>query len=198
MGNNGINWFKYSSPQTFFPLAGKLAPWFGEHLTPDWVETVKSMTSLLKEGDAVYQMMQVTGEEGVTMEDFVKWQKATLVDMVYLQQDAFDEVDASMPRERQLESFQLIKDLVSKDYHFESTEEVRDFFTRLTGLYKNLNYSTMGSPEYKRHREEIEELARSKSQFRADATATEASTKPDAATKPTAKPDSESMKGDER
>jgi len=24
-----INWFKYSSPQTFFPLTEKLAPWFG-------------------------------------------------------------------------------------------------------------------------------------------------------------------------
>jgi heme exporter protein C len=24
-----INWFRYSSPQTFFPLAAKLAPWFG-------------------------------------------------------------------------------------------------------------------------------------------------------------------------
>ena len=23
-----INWFKYSSPQTFYPLAGKLVPWF--------------------------------------------------------------------------------------------------------------------------------------------------------------------------
>jgi len=23
-----INWLKYSSPQTFFPLAGKMTPWF--------------------------------------------------------------------------------------------------------------------------------------------------------------------------
>src|ERR1041384_2312917 len=23
-----INWFKYSSPQTFYPVAGKLTPWF--------------------------------------------------------------------------------------------------------------------------------------------------------------------------
>ena len=23
-----INWFKYSSPQTFYPLAGKMTPWF--------------------------------------------------------------------------------------------------------------------------------------------------------------------------
>ena len=26
--SNGINWFKYASPQAFFPLAGLLAPWF--------------------------------------------------------------------------------------------------------------------------------------------------------------------------
>ena len=24
----GINWFKYASPQTFYPLAGKMVPWF--------------------------------------------------------------------------------------------------------------------------------------------------------------------------
>lgn len=28
MSNKFINWFKYSSPATFYPLAGKLAPWF--------------------------------------------------------------------------------------------------------------------------------------------------------------------------
>ncbi|MBI2297052.1 MAG: heme ABC transporter permease, partial [Betaproteobacteria bacterium] len=27
--NGNINWFKYSSPQTFYPLAGTLARWFG-------------------------------------------------------------------------------------------------------------------------------------------------------------------------
>jgi heme exporter protein C len=27
-GRAGINWFKFASPQTFFPLAGNLAPWF--------------------------------------------------------------------------------------------------------------------------------------------------------------------------
>jgi V/A-type H+/Na+-transporting ATPase subunit A len=149
-----ISWSRY-----FDQMSG----WFAKNLAPDWVESVEAMTRLLKEGDAVYQMMQVTGEEGVTVEDFVKWQKATLVDMVFLQQDAFDEIDASTPRERQLESFQLLKELVSRDYHFESTDEVRELFTRLTGLYKNANYSSMGSPEYKRYVEEILELARSRS-----------------------------------
>jgi heme exporter protein C len=28
MSNRVINWFRYASPQTFYPLAGKLIPWF--------------------------------------------------------------------------------------------------------------------------------------------------------------------------
>ena len=28
MNNRIINWFKFASPQTFYPLAGKMIPWF--------------------------------------------------------------------------------------------------------------------------------------------------------------------------
>jgi len=81
----------------------------GPELTIDWVNDVKNMMALLERGDSIYQIMQVTGEEGITLEDFSEWQKSMLLDMVYLQQDAFDEVDACMPRERQLASFGLLK-----------------------------------------------------------------------------------------
>ena len=119
------------------------------------------MMKLLQQGDAVYQMMQVTGEEGITVEDFITWQKATLIDMVYLQQDAFDEVDASMPRERQLKSFNLLKGLIEKDYGFSDKEQVREFFTRLTSLYKNLNYAREDSPRYSGYEQEIQALVAS-------------------------------------
>ncbi len=145
-----ISWSRYLE---------QLADWFAKELGPDWVETVKGMTRLLHEGEAVNQMMQVTGEEGITLEDFIKYQKATLVDMVYLQQDAFDDVDASMPRSRQLESFSLMRSLVEKDYRFKDREEAREFFTRIIGLYKNANYSPADSPNYEKYRKEIEELA---------------------------------------
>jgi V/A-type H+/Na+-transporting ATPase subunit A len=103
-------------------------------------------------------MMQVTGEEGITMEDFVLWQKAMLIDMVYLQQDAFDEVDVSVPRQRQLESFTLLKTIMEKDYQFENKEKSRDFFTQITSLYKNLNYSSSKSPEYADYLQKIQNL----------------------------------------
>jgi V/A-type H+-transporting ATPase subunit A len=118
------------------------------------------MIELLHSGAAIYQMMQVTGEEGITLEDFVTWQKATFLDMVYLQQDAFDPVDVSVPTERQKESFLLIKRLIERSYRFADKDQARNFFTSLTGLYKNLNYSPAGSDDYRKYLGEIEELER--------------------------------------
>ncbi|MCG8462114.1 MAG: V-type ATP synthase subunit A, partial [Holophagales bacterium] len=126
----------------------QLEAWFSEHLDSSWVSDVEAMQSLLQEGNAIEQMMQVTGEEGVTLDDVVTLQKATLVDMVYLQQDAFDKVDASTPRERQVESFRLLRELVEMEYTFETTDEAREVFTRLIGLFKNLNYTPGDSRRY--------------------------------------------------
>jgi len=137
----------------------QLKEWFTKNLGPNWVEDVKTLRELLERGDGIYQMMQVTGEEGITDEDFVTWQKSVLLDMVYLQQDAFDDVDVSMSRERQVESFYLLKGLIDRNYEFSDKAEARDFFTRLTGLCRNLNYSPRESPEYTRYLKEIGELA---------------------------------------
>ena len=145
-----ISWSRYLD---------QLKDWFDDNLNSSWVEDVKSMHELLVQGDAIYQMMQVTGEEGISIEDFVTWQKATLVDIVFLQQDAFDDVDASMPLDRQLESFQLVKKLIQQAYQFEDKDAARQMFTQITGLYKNLNYSPRTSPDYDRYVREIEALA---------------------------------------
>jgi V/A-type H+-transporting ATPase subunit A len=154
----------------FYPAIDPLISWsryleqlqkgFDERLDPHWTETVQSMIQLLHSGSAIYQMMQVTGEEGITLEDFVTWQKATFLDMVYLQQDAFDPVDVSVPTQRQKESFLLIKCLIERPYRFNDKDQARGFFTALTGLYKNLNYSPSGSDEYRKYLTKLEELER--------------------------------------
>lgn len=139
----------------------QLQPYFDEQRVPDWTESVKRMVQLLHDGDAVYQMMQVTGEEGITLEDFLVYQKATFLDMVYLQQDAFDPVDVTVPTQRQTEMFLLIKRLLEREYQFQDKEQIRDFFTRLTGLFKNLNYSESDSDDYRRYLEQIQDLEKS-------------------------------------
>ena len=144
-----ISWSRYLD---------QLKDWFSENLGEDWVDSVKQMQSLLEEGDGIYRMMQVTGEEGIALDDYVTWQKSVLLDMVYLQQDAFDEVDASMSRERQGESFRFLKSLIDMNYDFSERDDAREFFTRLTSLYKNWNYSPAGSEDYRRYKKEIATL----------------------------------------
>ena len=133
-------------------------------VAPGWVEQVKEMGELLKRGDGIYQMMQVTGEEGVSLEDFVTYQKSLFLDMVYLQQDAFDKVDASAPLARQKQTFTLVYDLVNRSYQFEDKEAARDYFTRLTGVFKNLNYAQQDSPEHADYLQQIHKLADSLTQ----------------------------------
>jgi len=145
-----ISWSRYLD---------QLGPWFTQNLDVNWVRDVKTMQELLEQGDSIYQMMQVTGEEGITEEDYIIWQKSLLLDMVYLQQDAFDDIDACMPRSRQLESFRLLKGLIDTNYIFKDKNEIRSFFTELTGLYKNWNYSSPDSLEFERYRKEIVALA---------------------------------------
>ena len=139
----------------------QLKPWFEKEMAPGWTARVQTLLDLLKRGDAVYQMMQVTGEEGVTMEDFVAYHKALFLDMVYLQQDAFDQVDASSPLPRQKKTFDLVYRATQAGYEFADKDTAREFFTRLSGLFKNLNYAREDSPDYEKYVGEIEGLIQS-------------------------------------
>lgn len=145
-----ISWSRYLE---------QLAYWYEENLLANWTERVKAMQALLVDGDSVQQMMQVTGEEGVSIEDFVVYQKSLFLDMTFLQQDAFDEVDASTPIDRQQFTFTKVYDLVTRSYNFTTKDEVRDYFIRLTGLFRNFNYAAENSPDYGRLISSIDKLA---------------------------------------
>jgi V/A-type H+-transporting ATPase subunit A len=144
-----ISWSRYLD---------QLRPYFDQHLQPGWTDAVHILSQLLSQGDSIYQMMQVTGEEGITLEDYVIYQKALLLDMAYLQQDAYDPVDVSVPLERQKEVFTLVRGLIQRDYPFKGKDEARSFFTQLAGLLKNLNYAPRDAQEYTAYRAQIDEL----------------------------------------
>jgi V/A-type H+-transporting ATPase subunit A len=62
-----LSWSRYHT---------QLRDWYHENIGPDWVPRVEEMIDLLAKGDEITRMMQVTGEEGVSTEDFVLQQKA--------------------------------------------------------------------------------------------------------------------------
>lgn len=147
-----ISWSRYQD---------QLADWYREHMGEQWPRRVKRLLELFRRGDSVLQMMQVTGVEGITLEDYVTYQKSLFLDMVYLQQDAFDEVDASTSLERQKLCLDKVFELVERSYAFEDKDQAQDYFTRFTGLFKNFNYAAENSPDFPRFLKEIDVLAKS-------------------------------------
>ena len=106
-------------------------------------------------------MVQVTGEDGVTLEDFVTQRASLFLDMVFLQQDAFDDVDSACAPERQKTLFDRVYAAATRSYAFKDKTAARDYFTKLTGLYKNLNYAAEGSNDYQRIAKDIGNLDKS-------------------------------------
>jgi len=135
----------------------QLEGWASENMGADWTDRVEEVTAFLKRGDEIARMEQVTGEEGISVEDFVVSEAAKFIDMVYLQQDAFDEIDSSVSLERQKALFERICSIALRDYGFTDKEAVRRHFTRLTSLFRNLNYAAPGSPDAERLTREIDE-----------------------------------------
>ncbi len=136
----------------------QLTPWYEREMGPEWMRQVHEMTDLLRQGEDILEMMQVTGEEGISVDDFVTYQLSQLLDLVYLQQDAFDEVDVSTPIERQRQLFAKVYALVKRGHRFTDKEAARDYFTELTSTFRNLNYTAPESPDYAVLLQRIDEL----------------------------------------
>lgn len=117
---------------------------------------------LLAHGNNVRQMMTVVGEEGTSLEDFTVALKADFFDNVYLQQNAFDDVDAATTAERQRFVFDKVLEVI--DLHLEATEkkQVRQAIVVSTDLFRNWNYAASDSDEYKGWLEKIDQFIASK------------------------------------
>jgi V/A-type H+-transporting ATPase subunit A len=111
-------------------------------------EQVEAARALLREGTEIGQMMKVVGEEGTSIEDFVLYLKSEYLDSVYLQQDAFHDIDAATPEDRQKHVFSTISQILFTDMNFGDQAEARRFFHQITQTSKDWNRTEMDSDDF--------------------------------------------------
>lgn len=141
--------------QSWSRYRDQLGPWFDANFGRAWNVRILALQDLLRRGDAVAQMMEVAGEEGISLEDYVLLQKALLVDRVFLQQDAYDPVDVSTPIERQRALLELLWTAVEARPGFTEREEARHFFAQLGTHFRALNSSVWESPDFRQQHEQV-------------------------------------------
>ena len=125
---------------------------------------VEKARTLLRKGNEVGQMMKVVGEEGTSLADFTDYLKSEFLDAVYLQQNAFSDVDASTPKARQQVMFDVVEKTLFTDYKFEDKDATRKFFMGLQQAFIDWNNVKSDDPAFEDGKNaliaKIEEAAR--------------------------------------
>ncbi len=121
-------------------------------------DDVEFARQLLKRGTEVGQMMKVVGEEGTAMDDFVIYLKSEYLDAAYLQQNAFDAVDAATSEDRQKKVFSAVVEFLRAGISFADKESGRTFFHKLTQLHKDWNRTELDSDEFNKIEGQLREM----------------------------------------
>jgi len=140
-----------------YPAIDPLDSWSKYESTIDSDKTSKGV-STLKKSNEVDQMMKVLGEEGTSMDEFVDYLKGEFFDAVYLQQNAFDPVDESTISERQKYIYDIIIEIIDKDFEFNKKDEARRFFQELRQKFINWNSAKFTEDKFKSIEKEIREV----------------------------------------
>jgi len=146
-----------------YPAIDPLDSWskYPSIVPPDQLARAKR---ILRQGHEVQEMMKVVEEAGTSMDDFLIYLKAEYLDAVYLQQDAYDEVDGSTSAERQKHVFGVMSHILSLDLEFAEKDAARRFFQSLTQVTRDWNRVPMDTEEFRvmegRIHEMLAEVAR--------------------------------------
>ncbi|MCK5147082.1 V-type ATP synthase subunit A [bacterium] len=140
-----------------FPAIDPLESWskYTSFVNKDQIDYARDF---LRRGTDVHQMMMVVGEEGTSIDDFSIYLKTEFIDAVYLQQNAFDEVDAAASPDRQKYIFSIVIDILKRSFAFEDKEKARSFFYDLRQKFLDWNYSEFESDKFNAMKKTIIEL----------------------------------------
>lgn len=136
------------SDQRRFPAIHPLESWSKYEGIID-SKKVAEARKILAAGVDVNNMMKVVGEEGTSIDDFITYLKSEYLDAVYLQQDAYHEIDAACNGDRQKYVFDKVYSILKTPMSFAEKDIARTFFLKLTQATKDWNRVAIDSAEFK-------------------------------------------------
>ena len=123
-----------------------------------WVSKVLEAKNLLRRGREAYEQINILGDDGVPIGYHISFWKSELIDFVFLQQDAFDSIDALCPIERQKYMLDLVLDLCNIEFQFDDFEQCRDFFKELINDLRQMNYTEFHSEAFENYAAKTQKL----------------------------------------
>ena len=136
----------------------EIIKYLNDKIEKGWVDKVLKAKNIVRRGKEMADQINILGDDGVPMSYHEAFWKSELIDFAFLQQDAFDEVDALCPMERQKYMLDLILDICDRSFEFEDFEQCRNYFKQLINVLRQMNYSKFDSEQFKDYQQQLSKL----------------------------------------
>lgn len=127
-------------------------------IDPEWTHKVAEGRNIMLRGRESAEQINILGDDGVPVEYHDRFWKLELIDFVILQQDAFDDIDASTSLERQQFMFDYVLAICRSNYLFETFERCATFYKSVINLLRQMNYSEFKGETFASYQKELEAL----------------------------------------
>ena len=135
----------------------EIREYLDKHIEKDWVDLVYAGKTIVQRGKEANDQINILGDDGVPVEYHERFWKSELIDFVILQQDAFDDIDANCPMERQQMMYKMVLGICNQEFAFADFEACSQFFKGLINLFRQMNYSEWKSEKFEGYRKQIEQ-----------------------------------------
>lgn len=128
-----------------------------EQIEEGWTDKVNELRNILLRGKEAAEQINILGDDGVSIDTHLTFWRSEIVDEIILQQNAFDEVDARTPLDRQQYMVNKVLEVVDRPLSFDRYEDINPYFKRVINAMKQMNYSVFDSEDFKQNMQELEE-----------------------------------------
>lgn len=136
----------------------EIQEYLDENVEKGWVGKVTKVKNLIRQGKEASDQINILGDDGVPVSYHETFWKSELLDFTFLQQDAFDAIDALCPLERQRYMLDLILDICDTKFEFDDFERCRDFFKEAINLIRQMNFVELGGEDFNDYLSQLHKL----------------------------------------
>ncbi|HIR82337.1 MAG TPA: V-type ATP synthase subunit A [Candidatus Cryptobacteroides pullicola] len=136
----------------------EIVEYLDEKIEHGWVDKVLKAKNIVRRGREMADQINILGDDGVPVSYHEAFWKSELVDFAFLQQDAFDDIDALCPLERQKYMLDLIMDICDHSFSFEQFEQCRSFFREMINILRQMNYSEFKGGKFMEYQQQLTKL----------------------------------------
>lgn len=127
-------------------------------LEKGWTDKVLRAKNILAKGIEARDQISILGDDSVPLDYHRDFWKSELIDFAFIQQDSFDDTDMNSSMERQAYMLNRVLEICDKEQEFEDFSTVGSFYKKLINLFKQMNYSTYKSDEFKGFDQELNQV----------------------------------------